>query len=57
MAKMEQDGVSAALFLDIQLSMPDELYLDWMEGGRRIAESCKPGTQVYRAMALERGTL
>ena len=56
MAKMEQGGVMAAL-LEIKLNMPDELYLDWLEGGLRVAEGCKPGGLVYRAMAIERGEL
>lgn len=33
--------------------LPNELYQDWIEGGLRMVEGCKPGGNIYRAALTE----
>jgi hypothetical protein len=42
-------------FIAVMGGLPDELFRDWMEGGLRQVESCKPGGMIHRAMQMERG--
>ncbi len=33
--------------------LPDDLYEDWITGGLRMVEGCKPGGNIYRAALTE----
>ncbi len=40
-------------FIRIKGAMPDDLFLDWLEGGLRMAKSAEPGGRLYRALQAE----
>ena len=43
-------------FITVAGGLPQDLFLDWFEGGLRMVEGCKPGGNIYRAMQAERAT-
>ena len=39
--------------LDIRAGISPDLFGDWLEGGLRMVEGCKPGGRIWRAMREE----
>ncbi len=40
-------------FIDVKAGLPDDLFFDWLEGGLRNVQACKPGGLIWRAMREE----
>ncbi len=40
-------------FVDVKAGLPDDLFFDWLEGGLRMVEGCKPGGRIWQAMREE----
>lgn len=42
------------VFIDIKAGLPNDIFIDWLEGGLRMVEGCKPGGMIFRAMEIDR---
>ncbi len=40
-------------FIHVKGGLPDEVFFDWLEGGLRMVEGCKPGGSIYRTMQVD----
>ncbi len=41
-------------FITVAGGLPQDLFLDWLEGGLRMVEGCKPGGNIHQAMQIKR---
>ena len=41
-------------FINVRSELPDEFFLDWLEGGLQMVEGCRPGGLIHRAIEAER---
>ena len=49
-AYLAADRSQMHALVDIRKGLPDELFHDWLEGGLRMMEGCKPSGRIHRAM-------
>lgn len=40
-------------FSRVRAGVPDDVFADWLLGGLRMVESCKPGGVIWRAMRAQ----